>query len=174
MQPHQSHNTTANDCVAQAGTLHDFTFDKASCSWRAWMDSDSTQAIPQSLTFNEIIVPTVDTVRCSQLMQLLVSHNKHLLFVGPTGAQTAGHDAAAACCLLAARRHRQKALAQLPLITGPDGISLGPLDCQHSAGALHAGLLLVSSPFMPSSQHCKEPSHVTFTLLAACPKRNFA
>lgn len=69
----------------QGGTLYDFTFDKASCSWRPWMDNSSTQAISESLSFNEIIVPTVDTVRCSQLMQLLVTHNKHLLLVGPTG-----------------------------------------------------------------------------------------
>lgn len=72
-------------CALQGGTLHDFTFNKACCRWRPWMDSSSTQTIPESLSFNEIIVPTADTVRCSQLMQLLVTHNKHLLLVGPTG-----------------------------------------------------------------------------------------
>lgn len=72
-------------CKLQGGVLHDFNFDKSTCSWRAWMDGSASQSIPDSLSFNEIIVPTVDTVRCSQLMHLLASHNKHLLFVGPTG-----------------------------------------------------------------------------------------
>lgn len=72
-------------CLLQEGTLHEYNFDNVTCSWRPWMDSSSMQPIAESLSFNEIIVPTLDTVRCNQLMELLVTHNKHLLFVGPTG-----------------------------------------------------------------------------------------
>lgn len=73
----------------QEKPLHEYNFDKGTCSWRPWMDSSIVQPIAESLSFNEIIVPTVDTVRCSQLMELLVTHNKHLLFVGPTGERLA-------------------------------------------------------------------------------------
>jgi hypothetical protein len=74
--------------LLQEGTLHEYSFDKATCTWLPWMDSSGLQPIAESLSFNEIIVPTVDTVRCSKLMELLVTHNKHLLFVGPTGERT--------------------------------------------------------------------------------------
>ena len=62
--------------------MHDYMFDQATCDWVHWMKTEPAQELPPSLSYNEIIVQTIDTVRYSYLMRLLITHGHHTLFTG--------------------------------------------------------------------------------------------
>ncbi|KAA6419936.1 MAG: dynein heavy chain axonemal [Trebouxia sp. A1-2] len=67
------------------GSVHDYVFDQESCDWVHWTKTVPAQELPPTLAFHEIIVQTIDTVRYSYLMRLLITHGHHTLFTGATG-----------------------------------------------------------------------------------------
>lgn len=69
------------------GEVFDYQFVKEDLGqWVPWTDAlKEAPPIAKDAQFNSIIIPTVDTVRYSHLMDMLVRHEKPCLFVGPTG-----------------------------------------------------------------------------------------
>ena len=54
--------------------------------WKLWADDlANCPPIPRDVPVNQIIVPTVETIRCTALMMMLSTHMKPLMLIGPTG-----------------------------------------------------------------------------------------
>ena len=54
--------------------------------WEKWTDEiEEGSTLDKDLTFNEIMVPTQDTIRNLYLIHLYVTHKVPFLLVGPTG-----------------------------------------------------------------------------------------
>jgi dynein heavy chain len=67
------------------GLVYDYSYDLRERRWVSWMDTAPPFTVDPRLTYNEIIVPTMDSVRYTYLLDLLVKQQRHVLFTGNTG-----------------------------------------------------------------------------------------
>ncbi|KAJ3210279.1 Dynein heavy chain 7, axonemal [Dinochytrium kinnereticum] len=68
------------------GTVYDYVYETGRTDkWTLWLNTIEHIPIPIDAEFSDIIIPTKDTARYNYLMELLVTHDKPYLLVGPTG-----------------------------------------------------------------------------------------
>ena len=81
-------NIVIDKQIPASGLIYDYVFEKDKKNggtWKLWVDTIEKVEIPPKTKFNTIMIPTIDTVRYSYLLDLFIHHNKQCLFVGPTG-----------------------------------------------------------------------------------------
>eukprot|EP00040_Diaphanoeca_grandis_P037865 m.251013 g.251013 ORF g.251013 m.251013 type:complete len:2401 (+) comp33890_c0_seq1:2-7204(+) len=67
-------------------SIYDYKFvTEGHGTWTPWDEFVNRDAFAKDATFNEIVVPTIDTTRYTYLMDLMVKHQIYPLLVGPTG-----------------------------------------------------------------------------------------
>ena len=67
------------------GLVYDYAVDVDSNKWVNWMTTIPEFKLKPTTPFADIIVPTLDSVRYMNVLEKLVTHEFHVLCVGPTG-----------------------------------------------------------------------------------------
>ncbi|CAE7655322.1 Dnah1 [Symbiodinium pilosum] len=65
--------------------LYDYFYDQEKKQFVPWMTTIPKFEVPRGAKYEEIVVPSVDSVRLVYIFQLLVLNDKHVLCPGPTG-----------------------------------------------------------------------------------------
>ena len=65
--------------------VYDYKFNVETKEWQYWRETVPEYTVDIKASYNEILVPTVDSIRMKYFVKLLVTNNKHILTPGPTG-----------------------------------------------------------------------------------------
>ena len=67
------------------GLVYDYKYDRTKKEWVKWFDTINPYDVDIKASFEQIVVPTNDSIRMKYLCKLLLSNGKHILCPGPTG-----------------------------------------------------------------------------------------
>ena len=69
----------------EEGLVYDYKWDLSKKEWIKWGDTVREYEVDIKASFNEIVVPTNDSIRMKFICRLLLCNKKHVLCPGPTG-----------------------------------------------------------------------------------------
>lgn len=81
----KSNSVSLGQLPGSEKSLYDYHFDIAELQWNPWSNYVANYEHNRRLPFHEILVPTLDTVRHTWLLEKLISNRKPVLFVGEVG-----------------------------------------------------------------------------------------
>ena len=85
INPSEFANVLADEIPSALPTLYDYYFNIEVQHWVPWTAKVPKYNHDPCMRFNEILVPTVDTVRSTWLVELMVQINRPVVLVGETG-----------------------------------------------------------------------------------------
>jgi len=71
--------------IPEEGQVYDYIYDPDNDQWQSWEKLLLQPSIEQRALFTDIMIPTIDSVRYSYVIKLLLLNNKHVITSGPTG-----------------------------------------------------------------------------------------
>jgi len=72
--------------VPKEGLIYDYYFDmEKENDWIKWDNLLSYPSLDQKASYTDIIIPTIDSVRYTHIIKMLITNNKHIITSGPTG-----------------------------------------------------------------------------------------
>jgi len=71
--------------IPSDGIVYDYFYNQKFEAWQNWMDNQPPYHIPPGTSFDEIVVPTIDNVRHTYLLNILIQSGYHFFCTGPTG-----------------------------------------------------------------------------------------
>lgn len=66
-------------------SVFDIFFERDKINWLNWLKTIPPYVVPKDVSYSQLIVPTVDSIRMNMLLKILVLNEKHALICGPTG-----------------------------------------------------------------------------------------
>lgn len=66
-------------------SLFEVYFDQEEMKWVNWMSTVPKYIVNKEDSYLQLSIPTLDSIRLSQIFKCLVTNDKHVLMVGPTG-----------------------------------------------------------------------------------------
>jgi dynein heavy chain len=71
--------------IPTEGLVYDYRFNREKKEWLFWKDSIPDYDVDIKASFEQIVVPTNDSIRMKYLCRLLLSNGKNVMCPGPTG-----------------------------------------------------------------------------------------
>ena len=65
--------------------LYDMYYNSEKMIWQNWSQTQPAFVIPKKIAYNDLIIPTNDSIRHNYFLHLNIKNHMHCLFVGPTG-----------------------------------------------------------------------------------------